>query len=261
MSLTRDVAVRKRLEDFCQAREQVVQLMSSGLRCIEQAHETLSQHYVYGLDRACRPANDRDAIVQSVDRTFWRVAFRYTGLAQLMDDEAVTSFEKSLESAPPAFTLDNVTTTVLAMHQQADEMFQRGVYNVFRKLDRCYRTNDAEPFRISRKNVLHWMFESDWDGGLRVNYHARATWNDLDRVMTTLDGKRFEAYRLEAAVNKAFARGAARVYEDQYFRIKGFKNQNAHLELRRADLLEKANQLIAAYCHGRGLADGRPRAA
>jgi hypothetical protein len=147
------------------------------------------------------------------------------------------------------------------MWQTAEEMFGRGCYNVFRRLDRHYRTNEGQAFEIGEKAILRRLFESDWNGGLRVQYSSRHWLNDIDRCVRTVAGEPFVPHTLEAALNAAFAKGASRVFEDEFLLIKGFGNGNAHLRFRRRDVLEKLNLVIAAYANNRGLPDARGRAA
>lgn len=69
--------------------------------------------------------------------------------------------------------------------------------------------------------------------------------DDIDRVFKTLDKKRFQPRQLESGLNAAFK--DRQVFEDDYYRAKGFRNGNLHLEFKRDDLLERVNELIAEH--------------
>ena len=261
MSLCTEVALRKTVEDYCEARARIVALYEGAARSLSVADDLMRAQGTYGLPHEATPRMNCEDAVRQVDARLWRAVFDRTGLTQLMDDEAVRSFLSDLDHNAPAFTADNIRCTVLSMFQAAEEMFGRGAYNVFRQLDRHYRTNDGQAFEVGRKSVLRRVFESDWNGGLRVRYDARHWVNDVDRVFTTLDGRQFTPHSLEAALNAALAKGASRVFENEFIRVRGFGNGNGHLWLKRDDLRERLNRVIAAYCHNNALPDARRRAA
>ena len=85
-----------------------------------------------------------------------------------------------------------------------------------------------------------------------VCYRSEAKINDIDRVFKVLDGKSHIPRSLEMGINGALI--DKKIYEDDYYRIKGFKNGNMHIEFKRQDLLDKANLMIHKYYKGRALA-------
>jgi hypothetical protein len=261
MTLCTEVALRKTVEDYCQARARIVALCEGAARAMSEADDLMRANGTYGLPCDSTPRMHCEDAVRQIDARLWRAVFDRTGLTQLMDDEAVKRFLADLDTNAPAFTEDNIRATVLTMWQTAEEMFGRGCYNVFRRLDRHYRTNQGQAFEIGEKAVLRRLFESDWNGGLRVQYSSRHWLNDIDRCVLTVAGKAFVPHALEAAINAAFAKGASRVFENGYLQIKGFANGNAHLRFKRRDVLEQLNRVIAAYADNRGLPDARGQAA
>lgn len=73
----------------------------------------------------------------------------------------------------------------------------------------------------------------------QIRYGSEATINDIDRVFKVLDGQKHQPRALELALNAAMKDG--NLYEDECFKVRGFKNGNGHIEFKRADLLEKAH--------------------
>ncbi len=71
--------------------------------------------------------------------------------------------------------------------------------------------------------------------------------------------KKHNPRELECAINARFEQclGAAAVYEDDYYQVKGSKDGDMHIEFKRADLLEKANKIIHDCYEGAALARGR----
>jgi hypothetical protein len=261
MSLCTEVALRKTVEDYCRARAQIVALYEGAARAMSEADDLMRSNGTNGLPGESTPRMNCEDAVRQVDARLWRAVFDRTGLTQLMDNEAVQSFLRDLDTNAPAFTEDNIRATVLTMWQTAEEMFGRGCYNVFRGLDRHYRTNEGQAFEIGEKAVLRRLFESDWRGGLRVQYSSRHWLNDIDRCVLTMAGEPFVPHALEAALNAAFAKGASRVFENRFLQIKGFSNGNGHLRFKEREVLVKLNRVIAAYADHRGLPDARGRAA
>lgn len=131
-------------------------------------------------------------------------------------------------------------------------MFRRGIVNVFRYLSDDYKTNSNEPFRIGRKVVMTWMVGPSFKRGLQIRYGMPSDkMNDIDRIIKTLDGKQFKPRDLEYAINTALEK--CEVFEDDYYRVKGFKNGNMHIEFKRDDLLDGLNDQIAEH-YGNALA-------
>ncbi len=257
MSIYQHVAERMSIEDACAERDHVVATIGDALRLMEKADETMKTLGTYGLTAEVKPRTSLAQATKEVDRAMWRATFARTGLTRIMDKQATTDFNREIDgNKTPEFTVENIQATFLTMSQSADEMFARGVYNIFRRLDRRnYRTNEREPFKIGNKVIVEWIFEKAWSGGgIRVNYNARETLNDLDRVMTTLVGEHFTAHSLVTAIDDAFTNKGESEYTNQYMRIKGFKNGNAHVWFTDAERMEKVNDLIAEYCGGNALA-------
>ena len=234
------------LSDLIVAREKAVSLHRQARKLNEAAEDLLGQvgNYLMPFSAQFRDSDLRS--VRELDGNMWRRAFDLTGFRQLMDAEAVAGFERGLAPEPPEFTEGNIRATFIDLHQQAGEMFRRGVVNVFRGLSDAYRTNANEPFRIGRKVVMGYMIQLGWTRGLQVRHGpGQDKLNDIDRVIKMLDGKQFKARDLEVSMNAAFQDCA--VFEDAYYRARAFKNGNMHLEFLRPDLLDLLNEQIAEH--------------
>lgn len=261
--LDQAISIPKSLHQYAADRDRIIEIWSSGMRELHRADEMLRSYAFCGLDSNLLPREggvglgsgqiNTKAITRDVDRTLWRTAFDKTGLRNIMDQQAMDQFERQVRDDPPAFTMDNIEATFLEFFQQADEIFARGIYNVFRRLDHKYRTNEKEPFVIGDKAILGYRFQHRFGGGIEIRHSCDQLFGDIDRVFKTLDGKPFIPRSLESAIN-AEMKEPPYVYEDDYYQVKGFKNGNAHFKFKRADLLEKVNKIIAAYCGGNALA-------
>ncbi|MBA6068087.1 DUF4942 domain-containing protein [Pseudomonas mosselii] len=256
MSMSTSVAIPVTLTDLLQARNDALRLISDAHRTTDKAKQLLDQHGSYLMPHGAQAPHDQQRIRAELDSSMWRRAIDLTGFKQLMDAQAVSEFERSLGAAAPEFTEANIRATFIDLRINAESMFRRGIFNVFRYLSDDYRTNAREPFRIGRKVVMSWMIEPSFRRGLRLRYSgAGDKINDLDRVFLTLDKQPFQPRSLESAMNAAFEGG--QVFESNYYRARAYKNGNLHLEFKRLDLLDKVNEEIAAFYADGALPDAR----
>lgn len=240
------LALPTTLTDLLQARTDALRMLLDGRRCIDMARDLLAPHGAYLMPHSRQIREDENRVRIDLDQRMWRRAFDLTGFKQLMDAQAVAEFEKSMHPAPPEFTEANIRSNLIDMQINATDMFRRGIVNVFRALSDDYRTNQKEAFKIGRKVVTSWMVGPSFHTGLCVRHGLPSDkLNDIDRVMKTLDGKPFQPRELEFAINGALKDGS--VFEDDYYRIKGFKNGNMHIEFKRADFLDRLNEQIADH--------------
>lgn len=255
MSLHKQVALPTTLFDLLKARDEALRLISDASRLLEIAKENLEPYGRSLMPYSARINADMTAIQAELDASMWRRAFDLTGFKQLMDAEAVKSFEAGLHPKPPAFTNDTIRGTFIDLQINAKAMFQRGIFNVFKSLSDDYRTNAKEPFRIGAKVVMRYITEVNWQEDLQVRSDSSQRINDIDRVFQVLDGKTFEPHALVSGLDGAFKH--LQVFENDLYRVKGFKNGNLHMEFKRQDLLDKVNEQIAEFYADGALPDAR----
>lgn len=181
---------------------------------------------------------------REVDAKVWEYLLGASGLKNLMDAEAIKKFRSELDKEPPECTIENINATFSDMNANKGDTFVRGLINVFNQLDhKRYKTNDA--FKITPKIILHRCLDaygfSHWGS-------SRESIGDLCRIMHILDGKEPKDHRgdLRALVSDARHKKQDQV-ESEYFIGWLYKNGNLHLQLKRLDLIAKANRLIAAH--------------
>lgn len=239
------VMIPKTLEDYLAARDSAVAKYQQLQKLHDMMERELNSIGNYLMPNVLDRYMDLARFTRELDQRFWRKAFDATGFMKLMDREARAEFDRSLDKEPPAFTLENVRGIFLSKAQEAEMMFARGLVNVFKQLSKDYRTNSKEPFRVGPKAILEYMTTPNWSKGLRVNYGREDIVGDIDRVIKVLDDQEYFPRQLESAINDAWGKGE--IYEDDYYRIKGFKKGTMHIEFKRLDLLNKANDIIAQW--------------
>lgn len=258
MSIFTQIALPTTLTDLLAARDRALELHRLARQLNDAMRDRLNQNGRHLFPHNAEFREDSDQVQHELDRRMWERAFDLTGFKQLMDADAVAEFDRAMHPKPLAFTEGNIRATFIDLHGRADDMFRRGIVNVFRYLSGNYKTNSREPFRVGRKIIMGYMVRPSHRGGLSIG-HGRPSdqLNDIDRVIKTLDGKQLKARELESAMNAAFSK--LEVFENGYYRARAFKNGNVHLEFLRDDLLEKLNEQIADYYSDGALAHGATR--
>ena len=241
------VAVRKKLSELVDDRNIAMQLVQDASKMIDHAADKLTQNGSYGL--GADGSFSLSAAQRRIDSEFWRLSFKRTGMTQIMDAQATADFHRTLEQKPPAFTMANIEAQFLAMYQDADEMFLRGIYKVFSRLDYSYRTNEREPYNLSPKNIVGYAC-SWWSGRCTVEYGKADMFNDIDRCVRVLTERKHFPHELVTRINSELEGqcDSPAIYEDDDYHMKFFKNQNVHLTFKNQDTVDRLNDAIARYC-------------
>lgn len=228
---------------------------SPGINSYNHAGKQGDSAFLAGLTVPHR-ADFLEAARRMIDRNIWSRLVDLTDLERLMDKEAKDQLRKQLLDDPPEATEENIFATLETFLMSADEIFQRGIANVFTKLDRRFRSHDG--FKIGSRIIIDYVFDSTgfW------NYHRnhRDTLMDVERTFCVLDNRpEPHAYAgIVGAIEAARGRhwGARQTYlESDYFRVRAFKNGNVHIYFKRDDLVERVNKLLAEY-YGEVIPDG-----
>lgn len=248
-------AVGRELLDYTGARDRVLKLVAQGLSYLDEA-ETISNEFVpYGYPQPLgHNSMGIEQFRKELDGRYWRFVFDRTGAAALMDGEARKQFDDQLKRGDvPDFTQDNITTHFLSMSQEAEKMFSRGVYNLFRRYvregERGYITNQKQPFALPRKLILSGWFSARWSRGMHVNYYRSDEVNDFGRIVNLLANRPYQPRGFEVEINAAMEKGSE--FENDIVRVKAFRNGNAHLWIKDQQLLNRINATIASYCGDR----------
>ena len=191
-------------------------------------------------------------ITRNIDRSIWQDLMQKSGMLSLMDAKARDQWHKSLESGDfPEISEANILSTFEQLHGNKEEVFERGIINVFKGLSWDYKTNNPCFFgkKIIINNLVNhnqWGFSLNW--GWKRDQLA-----DLERMLFLLDGKPVPDHRgditsrLGAHIRE---NPAQHFYEDDYFSIRYFQKGTAHLIFKRPELVEKMNDILAKHYPG-----------
>ncbi len=225
---------------------------------------TMPPAYIFGPKRYERSHTRKidveasmKAFIADTDASIWSYLLDRSGVRSIMDVEAIKQWEASMAEDIPEVTLENLTATFQTVMADADLIFKRGLANAFSKLDRRFKSHDG--FKIGSRIILTNVF-SEFSGSWNYGDKRRETITDIERVFAKLDGVAPDPHGLLHAIE--MSRGAGfgcrqSEVETAYFKIRGFKNGNAHLWFTRDDLVVKANKIIADY-YGEVIPDAAP---
>lgn len=225
----------------------------------------------------CLP--DRDRYLRTarrlIDVTVWTHVIDLAGIEQLMDSQAKTELRAQMKYVPertngqnqiineeeiarmlPPVTAENIYATLEHFQSQAEMIFRRGIVNVFTKLDRRFRSHDG--FKVGARMIFNYVVGQD--GWFRAYGDKADLLRDVERTFLVLDGHDPRAnYASLVAQIERERRGIRHPtqteHEADYFRIRIFKNGNAHLWFTRKDLVTKVNQILADH-YGEVIGDG-----
>ncbi|WON77416.1 DUF4942 domain-containing protein [Serratia sp. UGAL515B_01] len=189
-------------------------------------------------------------ITRNLDRDIWRDLMKRSGMLSLMDAQARDQWYRNLEGETiPAVSEANILSTFEQLHQSKNEVFERGVINVFKSLSWDYKSN--HPCKFGKKVIVNGLVSyNQWGFTLNHNYR-RDQLADLERMLFLLEGKAIPDNRSDLTARLydhiSAHRLKAEVYEDEYFSIKYFMKGSAHLTFRKPKLMDKMNDIIAKH--------------
>ncbi len=281
----RDAAVQH-YSDFFEALELAHDLKKKAEKAIQDCTGGHVNAYCEGhaseIDTFNKATEPPDTVTHSrvarrlVDIRFWGHVIERTDLEVLMDRTAKEELRAQMRYVPeqvrvkngeiinqdeidkglPPVSVEAILETLAKFTEDAGMIWRRGIAKAFAGLDRRFRSHDG--FKIGDRMILTYAF-NEW-GGWEYGRHHQDTLIDIERVFLVLDGKKPTASYagIVGAVTEDRSHSGRHqsCTEGDYFRVRGFKNGNAHLWMTRKDLVEKVNRLLAEY-YGAGLGWGK----
>jgi len=199
-----------------------------------------------------KPTTAMKVITRNLDRGIWRDLMKRSGMLSIMDAQARDQWYNSLEKEDiPAISEENILSTFEQLHQSKDDVFERGVINVFKSLSWDFKTNS--PCHFGKKIIVTGLVKCDrWGFGLNWGWQ-RDRLADLERMLMILDGKPIPDNRADVTRrlgNHIHENRHSNRYEDEMFVIKYFQKGTAHITFKRPELVDKLNDIIAKYYPG-----------
>lgn len=244
------IALPVNIQDIIDQKEKTLSMLEQSFKIKALAISEIERHtntsffYKFATPDIKTARND-------LNRSLWHTLLSKTGLEQHMDQEALKQFEKGLEKNPPEFNMETIRATLIQAASEKDNMFNRGIVNLFKCMSNQYRTNDA--FKVGNKFIIGRWFTACKMFGLSMNYHNEEQINDFDRVVCLLNGREFVPRTLTGALRNLLKNTDQATYEDDYIKIKMFKNGNAHVWLKKQKNVDQINEAIEAHYNSNAL--------
>lgn len=259
--MTTDLATRQGVTELVGIYEQAEADIRRGYALLAGAQEQLRTHYheyvsVIPDGRRSHVEIDTEAAVLAVRRRCWEALLGRLDIRRFMSVAEWEALEKQVRDGEcPDLTVESVIAMCEGFRQRMPEMLEAAVKEVFDWLvphkwtgmDK-YKTNDK--CEVGRRVVVNMVFDP-WYSSWYVRDGARQRLIALENVFTALDGKgqvtkssHWSQIETIARESKTERRSdGPLVGETPYFRFRGFKNGNLHLEILRADLLSRFNAI------------------
>ncbi|MDD8641169.1 DUF4942 domain-containing protein [Escherichia coli] len=196
-----------------------------------------------------KPETAMKAITRNLDREIWRDLMQRSGMLSLMDAQTRDTWYRSLEYDNfPEISEANIMSTFEQLHQNKDEVFERGVINVFRGLSWNYKTNS--PCKFGSKIIVNNLVRWDRWGFHLITGPQTDRVADLERMLylfsgiPTPDNRENIIIHLDEHIRSV--QGKER-YEDEMFIIKYFKKGSAHITFKRLELIDRINDIIVRH--------------
>lgn len=241
------------IENLVNQRAAIVERVTEAKRLWDEANQlalsigiegvpSAGYHGRFRRDMDIRNHDYAEATSAAIDAKLWDKLMKDSGLRSFMDAGARAEWDRQLAdlTAPP-LTPENVKSTFASLYAARAEMFERGVVECFRSLSWDYKTNN--PCRFGKRIIMGFFGALCWN----ADYRQCDRLDDLERVLHVLDQKPEPDHR-----QGWYGRLPVRLVQasSDYLTVKRFKNGNAHVHFRRADLVEQMNEIIARHYPG-----------
>ncbi|OHU98946.1 hypothetical protein BLA34_18355 [Ralstonia solanacearum] len=259
MNTTTDVVPSVSIANLANQRTAVVERIRTALNLLAEA-EQLARSAHLGFPRLvldnsyarrgvvtvtgeyAKRTEAEQAILHTIDAQGWNHLLSESGLRTFMDARARAQWHQQLaDGNVPELTATNIEATFTELHGARGDMFERGVLGCFRRLSWDYKTN--QPFRFGKRIILKSLFSYG-----SLNHHGTNELDDLLRVFHILDGKPEADHRAGVYHQISHARQQRQTEaENDYLRLRWFKNGNGHLTFKRSDLVDEMNRILAKH--------------
>lgn len=241
---TTQIANQLTVAEIVEKRDQILSLYDHGFDSINKAINISLEISSYSAI-PIRHFPSKAEVKKQVDCKVWRYLFEVSGMSQVMNAKQKEDFDKMVVDNPPEITVDTVKSTLITNHMDKDNIFLEGMINTFEKLDRKYKSNKV--FKLNKRVIFTAL-----NGWGMYSHNALDNMIDLERIIYIVNKLPPPNPTVKNGIYHSI--GKQDLTEFKFFKVKTFKNGNAHLEITCSGTLSKINDLIAEY-YGSGLAD------
>lgn len=218
----------------------ILALLTEAKQIAEAAHLVVPGFFVSGSGHwSAFNETELEHLQKKIDASAWQYLMNESGNMAFMDAKAREEWtDKIRKYDVPPLTYDNIKATFCDLHAGRQEMFNRGVLNIFKGLSWDYKTNS--PWKFGKRLIVRYI--SGWNGNAdKVD--------DLMRAFCVLDGKPEPEYRNSVSEEMRALRYKTLqgIITTPYFTLRTHKCGTGHIAFTRPDLVEKLNFILAIY--------------
>ena len=264
--MRKSVAKRDQIKTIVEQRNRALELTRQGIKLLQEADKAYrlasldnklglfsglrhSHWYAFSEGKRLNETYQKDLIDQAtkrLDQGIWERVINCTGMTDLMDRELSAELRKQLNENPPEVTVDTLLDTLEGLYVDREKTFNRSVVNIFKRLNsRGYASNSA--FSIGKRMIIEYACSTFSQS---LNWDAQNELSDLDRIIHIIEGKTApgRVNDLAAIVQQALTDKKTEAESDTV-KVRIFKNGNLHLMIKKPELIDKINGIIAKhYC-------------
>lgn len=207
---------------------------------------------------------DLNSQLDDLKGKFWDYVFEKTQIGKELTSNYQEKVNAHLGATRHiAFTVENITSVVEGFYINRGSIMQQCIAKTFDTATAYHRDNiihnegwkTNKSYRIAPKIIMPdgVTYDQRWSSW-STSYRHHSFFEDLDRVMAYLDGKRLEDVNMQTftTINKRCkylsqheGERYDKLFTSTYFRIRFFKKGTVHLVFLREDLLNEFNRQAA----------------
>lgn len=196
------------------------------------------------------------SVLTEINRQAWRSIVERLGIRALLSiarreelDRQLSGDSRGWQEKPaplPEVTEENIISMMQDNMSRATEYANEAIFEVFDWLRPHHgRTSDLKTnskWRIGQRVIIGWAVEAGYGKyPRRFRYDSEKRFNALESVFSLLDGKG-PIKGHNATIIQALNGSPDGTGETEYFKFKGCKNGNIHIEFKRMDIVQKINK-------------------
>ena len=194
-----------------------------------------------------------DTATNEIDSTGWQYLMSESGMRTYMDKQAREEWDKKImERNVPPLTFENIRATFKLLFETKNEIFERGVINIFKSLSWDYKTNS--PCKFGKKIILNNMVDYHRQYGFSIYTSNLNTLVDLERIFHIIEHQPIPDHRHDIAerVYQAVRQGNGpelpdNTYEDERFLIRWYQKGSLHVTFKQPELIQALNTILVRH--------------
>ncbi len=239
------------IDNLIATRNFILNKYFNAFELIHDVHDIIKNNSMYpptiniGYESMYKLDESKKAIKKYIDKEFWNHLFDKSGVKDFMDSEAKRKLIEPLygNGNIPDFIHENIISTFLDIYSKRNDMFERGVINLFKGLSWNYKTN--QPFKFGKKIIINdALSDSPWSYW-SIKSYALDKLEDFQRAFCILDKKPVPDQK--NSMSEKLERFSDDQWKGEYFDLKFYKKGTIHLTFNRYNLVDGMNKILSKY--------------